>query len=116
MQVRFQADADLNQNIVLAALRRLSSIDFQSATIAGVRGLADPEVLRLAAADGRILVSHDQRTMPRHFAQFIVGGESPGLLIVPQSMSVAAAAEDLVLIATVTTPSEWINRVAYLPI
>jgi hypothetical protein len=31
-------------------------------------------------------------------------------------MSVAAAAADLILIATVTTPSEWVNRIAYLPI
>lgn len=81
-----------------------------------MRGLADPDVLRLAAEQGRILVSHDQRTMPRHYAQFIVFGPSPGLLIVPQSMSVAAAAADLILIATVTTPSEWVNRIAYLPI
>lgn len=34
--IRFQADADLNQGIVLATIRRLPTLDFQSATEAGL--------------------------------------------------------------------------------
>jgi hypothetical protein len=71
MFVRFQADADLNVLIVRKLLRREPDIDFQSATQAGLTGLNDPEVLALAARRGRILVSHDEATMPRHFAEFI---------------------------------------------
>ena len=36
MKVRFQADADLNEIIVTALLRREPSIDFQTATAAGL--------------------------------------------------------------------------------
>jgi predicted nuclease of predicted toxin-antitoxin system len=64
MNIRFQADADLNQNIVTGILRREPAIDFQTASAAGVRGLGDIEVLQLAAKEGRILVSHDPKTMP----------------------------------------------------
>ncbi len=67
MKVRFQADADLNQIIVKATLRLEPGIDFQTAPTAGLAGLRDSEVLALAARQGRILVSHDRKTMPGHF-------------------------------------------------
>jgi len=57
--VRFQADADLNQAIVAAVIRREPAIDFRTATLARLASLSDPEVLALAADDGRILVTHD---------------------------------------------------------
>lgn len=82
--IRFQADADLNQTILLATVRRSPGLDFQSASDAGLAGLSDPEVLKLASEQGRILVTHDKKTMPHHFADFIQGFRSAGVLIVPQ--------------------------------
>ncbi|MEM9276766.1 MAG: DUF5615 family PIN-like protein [Cyanobacteria bacterium P01_F01_bin.143] len=64
MTIKFQADADLNQNIVNAVIRINSEIDFQTANDANLRGLKDDKVLELAAHQKRTLVSHDQRTMP----------------------------------------------------
>ena len=55
MMVRFQADANLNQIILLAVRRRESAMDFQTATEAGLAGLMDLEVLARAAHDGRVL-------------------------------------------------------------
>lgn len=45
MKVRFQADADLNAEIVAGVLRREPSIDFQTADEANLRRFPDPEVL-----------------------------------------------------------------------
>lgn len=59
MKIRFQADADFNQIIVKATLRLEPSIDFQTAHAAGLVGQDDPDVLKLAAEQGRVLVSHD---------------------------------------------------------
>jgi len=67
---QFQADADLNEDIVKGVLRREPKVDFRTATSARLRGLSDLEVLTIAAEEGRILVSHDRKTMPRTFAQF----------------------------------------------
>ena len=75
--IRFQADADLNHGILLATIRRLPLLDFQSATQAGLAGLTDPQVLALSAGQDRILVTHDVRTMPLHFARFIQEHQSP---------------------------------------
>ena len=54
--------------------------------------------------------------MPRHFAEFIAREASPGLLVIPQSLAVAAAVEDLILIWSVTETEEWINRISILPL
>jgi hypothetical protein len=71
MKVRFQADADLNQIILLATVRREPAVDFQTAPAAGLSGVADPEVLARAAKDSPVLVTHDRKTMSRHFSEFI---------------------------------------------
>jgi hypothetical protein len=113
---RFQADADLNQTIVLASLRHEPGIDFQTATAAGLAGLSDLEVLGLAAQAGRILVTHDLKTMPRHFAEFLPRSASPGVLLVPQHLPVSAAAEEIILIWSITEASEWTDRLVFLPL
>ena len=63
MRVRFQADADLNNIILLGTIRREPAIDFKSAVAAGLGGLNDKEVLETSAREGRILVTHDRKTM-----------------------------------------------------
>lgn len=113
MKPRFQADADLNQIIVKAVLRLEPSIDFQTAHVAG---LDDPDVLKLAAQQGRILVSHDRKTMPKHFGQFIVSENSPGILIVSQKLPISQVAEDLFLIWLASEPEEWVNCIRSLPL
>jgi hypothetical protein len=87
---RFQADNDLRGSIRTGVLRREPSIDFRSAHAAKLDGLRDPEVLRLATAEGRILVSHDENSMLGHFGDFLASGSrSPGVLIVPQGTPVS---------------------------
>ena len=71
MSIRFQADSDLKRIIIDATLRRESQIDFQTAQAAGLDNLDDEAVLRLAASQSRILVSHDKRTMPQALASFM---------------------------------------------
>jgi hypothetical protein len=98
VKVRFQADADLNQYIVTGILRREPRVDFQTATLAGLRGLSDFDVLTLAARGGRVLISHDRRTMPRAFARFVSSNVSPGLLIVSQMVELLTAIDELLLV------------------
>jgi hypothetical protein len=83
LSIRFQADNDLKRIIVDATLRRETRIDFQTAQAARLDDLDDEAVLRLAASQSRILVSHDKRTMPKALASFVAsGGASPGVLLV----------------------------------
>lgn len=116
MRVRFQADADLNQLIVSSTLRREPSIDFQTAHAARLIGLSDLEVLALAASESRVLVSHDRRTLPHHFAGFVAEATSAGVLIVSQKLPVVKVVEELVLIWAATAAEEWENHIRSLPI
>lgn len=116
MNIRFQADADLNQAILQGATRREPAIDFQTAHEAGLSGLNDPEVLAIASRAGRALVTHDQKTMPTHFGEFSIAHTSPGVLIIPQHFPVSSAIEELILIWSATEAEEWINRICYLPL
>jgi hypothetical protein len=116
MRVRFQADADLNQIIVTATLRRVMDIDFRTAHAEQLAGLSDPAVLLRAAQVGRILVTHDQSTMPVHFADFLAAHTSPGALIVPRHYPVRQIVDDLITIWAATDAEEWINRLMYLPL
>ena len=116
MKIRFQADADLNQIIVRATLRREPSINFQTAHTAGLEGLDDNDVLALATEQGRVLVTHDRKTMPHHFGEFILSKTSPGVLIITQKLPVALAVEDLLLIWAATEAEEWVNRIFVLPL
>jgi Domain of unknown function (DUF5615) len=116
MKVRFQADADLNQNIVRAVRRRAPEIDFQTAHDAGFHGLDDETVLAQAARESRILISHDRRTMPRHFADFTSTKTSTGLILISQNLPIMRAAEDLILIWEASEAEEWVNRLDLLPL
>jgi hypothetical protein len=115
--VRFLADASLHHAIVTGCVRREPAIDFLSAHAAKLEGLSDGDVLALAAAQGRILVSHDFRTMPHHFAQFLAAGAtSPGVLLVKQQTPLGTVIEDLVLVWAASTPQDWTNRIAEIPL
>jgi hypothetical protein len=116
MTVRFQADADLNHIIVKATLRREPSIDLQTAHVANLGGVEDQEVLALAAQAGRVLVTHDCKTMPRYFAEFIGHTSSNGVIVIPQKLPIRAAVEDLFLIWTASEAEEWRNRIPVLPL
>jgi len=78
--------------------------------------LDDLTVLARAAADNRVLVSHDIKSMPRHFASFIQANVSSGVLIVPQGTPLTVVADDLLLIWLVDDAQDWINRIRILPL
>ena len=96
MKIRFQADADLNEDIIWGEKREEPMVDFQTADDANLRGLADDAVLALAASENRILISHDRKTMPGHVrAELEAGRTVAGVFIVPQRMAIAQAINDL---------------------
>ena len=115
MKLKLQADADLNEDIVNGVLRREPGVDFRSATAAGIRGLSDWEVVKAAAEEGRILVSHDRRTMPAMFGQFMQNSPSPGLFLISQSTNVSSAIEGILLVWAGSEHEEWANRIVTIP-
>jgi predicted nuclease of predicted toxin-antitoxin system len=115
--VRFLADADLRHAIVTGCLRREPAIEFLSANAARLEGLGDFEVLAVAAEQDRILVTHDFRTMPRHFAVFLEArGTCPGVFLVKQRAPLANIIEALILVWAASDPGEWRDRCVEMPL
>ncbi|APB33165.1 hypothetical protein GlitD10_0849 [Gloeomargarita lithophora Alchichica-D10] len=114
-KIQFQADADLRQAIVTGVLRREPKLDFRSANEAELEGIKDHDVLSIAARDGRVLVTHDRKTMPTEFGQFITSQTSFGVLILSQNLPMSGAIDAIILVWEVSTAEEWINQIMTFP-
>ncbi|MGH2514746.1 MAG: DUF5615 family PIN-like protein [Ktedonobacterales bacterium] len=109
-------DADFNNWIIKGILRRQPLVDFQTGEAAGLRGVADPEVLTRVSASGRVLVSHDYATMPGHLAEFLASGQHiAGVLLLHQTLPIAQAIEILLLVWEASEPDDWRDKLTYLP-
>jgi len=115
VKIKFLADASLNQAIVSGVLRAEPLIDFLTASAGRLAGVADDEVLAIASREGRIVVTHDIKTMPFYFAQFLSTAECPRVILISQKTSLAEAIESLVLVWLASEPAEWVNRICRLP-
>ncbi len=111
MKIRFQADNDLDQRIVVATRRLDPAIDFRTAIASGLHGVPDPGVLALASQQSRTLVSHDRRTLPDAFRGFIESHTSSGVIIVSQKLAIGTAAELLYLLWVASEAEEYQNIV-----
>lgn len=111
MRVRFLADVNLNQHILSGVLRQVPEINFKTAHDAKLHGLSDANVLAIAAREGRILVTQDRRTMPADFGEFIKMNNSPGVLIIPQKMTMRQAIEGLILVWMASEAEEYDNSI-----
>ena len=116
MKIRFLADANFNQKIVAGLLPREPQIDFELPQNVIPEKMEDPQVLELSAARGRIIVTHDVRTMPDHFSDFLTDRPCRGMVLVPKKMAIGAAIEDLLLIWQVSEAEEWIDQMRRLPL
>jgi hypothetical protein len=114
LSIRFQADADLNFDIVKAVRQQEPAVDFASA--AGLWGVSDPEILERAAVANRVLVSHDRRTMLNHFRNRLTAGKAcPGLLIVSQAAAIGPVVESIIILWSVADPAELRDQAFHLP-
>src|SRR5215472_8510478 len=114
--VRFLADASLHDGIVSGCIRREPAMDFLSANDAGLEGVADPDVLALAAQQERVVVTSDLKTMPRHFGDFLEAyGHCPGVFLVKQGTPLAEVIEELVMVWAASDADEWNDRILEIP-
>ncbi len=111
------SDEDFHGHIVRGMLRNQPDVDLVRVQDVGLLGASDPDVLAWAADHDRIVVTHDRATVPTFAAERIALKEPmPGLFVVPRSMRIRQAIEELLLLAICTDPSDWMGIVLYLPV
>ena len=114
--VRLLADLSLNKAILKGCLRIAARMEFVSAQEAGLEGLPDDEVLEVAAQHRAILVTHDLRTMGKHFtARLLSGKSSPGVFLISQTVPTREAIEALILVWSASEADEWTDRIIHIP-
>jgi hypothetical protein len=110
-------DEDFDNDILRGVLRRLPKLEVVRVQDASLSGAADPVVLDWAAREGRLLFTHDVRTMTAHaYARVAAKLPMPGLVAVPQSVPTGAAIDEVVLIAECSIEGEWEGQILHLPL
>src|SRR2546423_3945493 len=110
-------DENFNNDVVRGLLRRNPELDGLRAQDSGLRTQDDPAILAWAAAEGRMLVSHDVSTMVAFaFERVRAGQPMPGLVEVAPEVPIRVAIEDLLILAECSQPGEWEGHVIYLPL
>ena len=98
--LRWLADENFNNDILRAVFRRRPDIDIARAQDIGLSGAGDESLLRWAAEQNRILLTHDVSTITAHAYQRVRNGERmPGVFEVSREVTMRAAVEDILLIS-----------------
>ena len=114
--LRLLIDQDFDHDILRGLQRRVPRLDAVTAFEVGMSEATDPQLLIQAARERRIIVTHDRKTMPKHAADLMAAGKDiAGLFVVPRSLSLRQAIEDLELMVTCSANDEWVNVIRYLP-
>lgn len=96
--LRLLTDENIDHRIVRALLRQLPALDWISVQSSGMTGFSDDWILEYASSEGRIVITHDIRTMPAHATDRIKQNlYLPGLIVVPDTLDIATAVNDLEL-------------------
>jgi predicted nuclease of predicted toxin-antitoxin system len=115
--VHLVSDENINGDIVRGLLLRHPTLDLHRVQDVGLAEADDPTILEWAAANNRIVVTHDQATMPDFaYARVGAGQPMPGVFVVPDRMAVRQAIEELLLIEACSEQAEWAGLVVYLPL
>ena len=115
--MRWLADENLNKDIVRGLLRRKPDLDIVRVQDAGLSGMDDPSLLAWAAAQDRVLITHDVSTMTAYAYRRVACGEHmPGVFEVSRSIPIAAAIDNILLLSECSIDGEWEGQVRYLPL
>lgn len=114
--LKLAADENFNGNIVRGLLRRNPQIDIVRIQDTDIYQADDPIVLDWAAREGRVLLTHDARTMPGYaFERVEAGLLMPGIFQVAQLAPIGAVIEDILLLVECGFEGEWEGQIRYLP-
>ena len=77
---------------------------------------SDPDILRWADREGRILVTFDYHTMPAYLIDLLrAGGHLPGMFLIRRRSRIRDVVAWLALAAQSGDDDEWRDQVLYIP-
>ena len=111
------SDQNLNERIIRGLSRRVAHLDLVRAFDVGLARVDDPVLLEWAAAEGRILLTHDVNTIPRFaYDRVRAGLVMPGVFLMGGALSIGQAIDELTFVIEGSSQEEWNDLVTYLPL
>jgi hypothetical protein len=111
------ADENLDGDILRGLQRRQPALDILRTQDVGLTSADDSAILEWAAQHGRVLLTQDVKTMPGFAYERVRSGQAViGVVIVPQSLSLGAAIEEILVVVQVVGIDELRDKVLYLPL
>jgi predicted nuclease of predicted toxin-antitoxin system len=116
--MRLASDADFNGRAFRALLRKQPDLDIIRVQDVGLRTADDPDVLAWAAAEGRILLTHDRETLIGFAYQRVeLGLPMPGVFVIRnRPEQIGQMVEDILLVVLCSSQDEWKDQVVFLPL
>lgn len=109
-------DENFNQHIVDGLMARDPGLDLVHVRDVGLAAEADPTILEWAAAQDRILLTHDRQPIPGFaYARVAAGRRMPGVFLVDDDMPVGQAIDEILLAAHCLSGDECEDRIRYFP-
>ncbi len=110
------ADENFNGDILRGLQRRIPAIDVPRVQDLVIRGADDAAVLEWAAAEGRLVLTHDVSTLIDFAWKRVASGRHhSGVVAVSQQAPVGVVVADLVLLVECSTNEEWADQILLIP-
>jgi hypothetical protein len=111
------SDEDVLGAIIRGLRRRCHGLDLVRVRDVGLQHTHDPLILDWAAAEGRVLITRDRRTLiPCAWNRVKAGQPMPGVLALRRRIRIHQAIGDILLVAQCYPADEIKDQVLYLPL
>jgi hypothetical protein len=113
--LRFLTDEDFDGRLTSALLARVPGLDLVRVQDVGLMHTSDPAILEWAAAEGRIVLTHDRNTMTGFASTRVKAGQPmPGLFVVDRQASPSRILDDLEAMAAASEMDEWRDQITFI--
>lgn len=115
--LKLASDENFDGDILRGLFRRRPDLDIVRVQDVGLRTKHDSEILEWAAAENRILLTHDRDTMPSFAYDRVGAGRAmPGVFLVSDQMPIGQAIDEILLAVDCLAPDECMNLVRFFPL
>jgi hypothetical protein len=122
MPLKYLIDENLRGKLAQPLLARSAAAGFPLDFVtvgepeAPALGTSDPDLLRWAQREDRVLVSLDRNTLPVHLAAHLASGStSPGILLIRDTRPWEDVFDFLIVAGAIASPEEFADRCSYFP-
>lgn len=115
--ISLAADENFRGAIFEGLLARNPGLDLVYVQQVGLAGAPDEEILAWAAENGRVVLTHDRRTMVGLAYERVAAGlRMPGVCVVRTDIGIGPAIEDIELLLGTHSEDDWRNRILFVSV